>query len=369
MKRKDDIWFDWNEKHWKFRLDNIKGLMDAQKGDTPPNRIARRSSHDMFHLGVDQAKQLNSTHPTDHTFGVRNLVSHLKSLDVNARCFLKWASLLGHVFNFKRIKWLMLTTTEEDQTASHLRLSDSEENETYELQENQAMLGLQVALNEGVIQYNSGNEFCFIHDRYYQAAAMLITDSSQHESMHLKIGQMLMLEEEQEGQEEDNVFMMADHFLKSVRLIAMMNKRKPYRDVLIRAANEATLSGALEMSAGYYECALSLLDPDMDKRWQDDVDSSFTETLSLYMKILELKLLNNKDFHDTMTGHITTTTTTHKEENMIDNHKVVDQTTSLVADGNKLVKATTFIMQDELGGLNFKLVCRIFNLRETSWSE
>ncbi|KAI8372185.1 hypothetical protein BD560DRAFT_434473 [Blakeslea trispora] len=353
MKRKDDIWFDWNEKHWKFRLDNIKGFFDVQQQQhhhSPP-RINNRSSHDTFHSAIDPMKQ-QSAHPDQHTFDVRNLVSHLHSLDTGAQCFLMWASLLGHVFNFRRIKWLMLAS-DDDKSTSSLRLSDEEDDISMinELQEDQAMLGLQIALNEGVIQYKSGNEFCFIHDRYYQAASMLIVSSTQRETMHLKIGQMLMLEEEEGGGEDDNVFMMADHFLKSARLIAMMNKRKPYREVLIRAGNEATLSGALQMSAGYYECALSLLDQDVDKRWQDDADSSFVETLNLYMKILELKLLNNKDFH-TITGvsssHITTTTATQKEGQIIDNRKVVDRTTSVVADGNKLVTATTFIMQDEM---------------------
>ncbi|RCI03442.1 hypothetical protein CU098_009048, partial [Rhizopus stolonifer] len=331
MKRKDDIWFDWNEKHWKFRLDNIKKLFDTKQTSKRP------SHHDLFMLDAD-TKPSHQAH-NEPIFDVRHLVSHLRSLDPSAQCFLMWASLLGHVFNFRRIKWLMMASSDNPKSVDSPVLAFEQEEE----RTNQAMLGLQVALNEGVIQFKAGNDFHFIHDRYYQAASMLIIDSAQRESMHLKIGQMLMLEEE-ELEEDDNVFLIADHFLKSAGLIRLMEKRKCYRDMLIRAGNEAALSGALQISASYFECALSLLDQDTERRWQDGPDTSFSETLNLYMKILELKLLNNKDINQ---GYVTTTNK-KQEQVMIDKEKIMDTTTSIVADGNKLVTATTFIMYDRM---------------------
>ncbi|GAA5806716.1 hypothetical protein MFLAVUS_000064 [Mucor flavus] len=307
MKRKEDIWFDWSQKHWKFRLNNITKLFD----NTHQQHIGKKLSHDIIIL----TGNLDHAPKTSHElFDVRNLVSHLKSLDLSAQYFLMWASLIGHMFNFRRIKWLMMATTTGSDTSSDENSSTTSNTSTKQLSEtttavcqlsvleeekrsNQAILGLQVALNEGVIQFKSGNDFHFIHDRYYQAASMLIVDASQRESMHLKIGQMLMMEGEVE--EDDNVFLIADHFVKSAGLIRLLEKTKPYRNILIRAGNEATLSGALKISAGYYDCAVSLLDPNLEKRWTDDGhDTFFAETLNLYMKILELNWVKNTEDGD-----------------------------------------------------------------------
>lgn len=321
MKRNDDIWFDWNSKHWRFRLDNIKKMFETTAGNKQQQTANKKLNTELMMLGADS----NNKHH-EHIFDVRNLVSHLRSLDLNSQYFLMWASLFGHVFNFRRIKWLMMTTTtggeisdEDSSTTSNTSkpppqnttVSPYEESneeatssstypslpilslEEEEKRSNQAMLGLQTSLNEGIIQYKAGNEFHFIHDRYYQAASMLIVDPFIRERMHLKIGQMLMMEEGLE--EDDNVFLIADHFVKSIGLIRFIEKRKCYRDILIRAGDEASSSGALQISDTYYKCALSLLDDDVEKRWEDNGDNSFRETFNIYMKVLEFKLISNKD--------------------------------------------------------------------------
>lgn len=406
MKRKDDIWFDWTTKNWKFRLDNIKKLFDNTKQQLPSKKASDSNvggnATEVLLFGSSQSQSQQPPHqiqqydnPSQPIFDVRNLVSHLRSLDLSAQYFLMWASLMGHVFNFRRIKWLMMasstgddTSDENSSTASNSSASGhksttaqtSDEGEsiksnnnrtnptspvlstnpssfsvlTFEEEEkrsNQAMLGLQIALNEGIIQYKVGNDFHFIHDRYYQAASMLIVDSAQREIMHLKIGQMLMMEEEFE--EDDNVFLTADHFVKSAGLIRLIEKRKCYRDILIKAGNEATLSGALQISATYYQCALSLLDDNIEKRWQDGPDTSFSETLNIYMKILELKMLNNNDMNKA------TYNTANSQQNVVvtevqnyqqPSSNATDTVTtikSIMANDNKIVTATTFIVQDE----------------------
>ncbi|KAI7874264.1 uncharacterized protein EV154DRAFT_486946 [Mucor mucedo] len=289
MKRKEDIWFDWAEKHWKFRLDNITKLFNHS-----PTHGKKTSNHEILMM----TGHLENTKNSQELFDVRNLVSHLRSLDSNSQHFLMWASLIGHVFNFRRIKWLMMAgdiTSDDNSSASSK--SDAIGLEEEEKRSSQAILGLQTALSEGIVQFKAGNDFHFIHDRYYQAASMLILDPVQRETMHLKIGQMLMLEEEVE--EDDNVFLIADHFVKSARLIRFLDKTKCYRDVLIRAGNEATLSGALQISATYYECAISLLNENIEQRWVDGPDSFFSETLNLYMKTLELNWLKNTEDEST----------------------------------------------------------------------
>lgn len=386
MKRKDDIWFDWTSKSWNFRLDNIKKLFDNTKQPLPSKKTGtahHATEVSLFsELQPPQQLQIQQYHnPNQSIFDVRNLVSHLRSLDLSTQYFLMWASLIGHVFNFRRIKWLMMATNtggdtsdENSSSASSSSVSkpymSDETNSvksnprtnptspvlstsnpslptvlTFEEEEkrsNQAMLGLQVALNEGIIQYKAGNDFHFIHDRYYQAASMLIVDPLQRENMHLKIGQMLMMEEESE--EEDNVFLTADHFVKSAGLIKLLDKRKSYRDVLIKAGDEATLSGALQISATYYQCALSLLEEDIEKRWQDGPDTSFLETLNIYMKILELKMLNNNDMNKAT--YTTTAANVDRQEPISDKESAITTIKSIMANDNKLVTATTFIIHD-----------------------
>lgn len=342
MKRKEDIWFDWTAKHWKFRLNNIRQTFDNAK-PTPTSNLKRlNASMDLLHLSSNHTNKPSNSHShhNDHLFDVRNLVSHLKSLDLNAQYFLMWASLFGHVFNFRRVRWLMMTTSsgaevsdEESSTTSSnsytqnsfsqrsmtasITSEDNENTKSYqnhtsptlsatlsasmqilsmeeeEKRSNQAMLGLQNSLNEGVIQYKVGNEFYFIHDRYYQAASMLIVDPFQKERMHLKIGQMLMMEEGME--EDDNVFLIADHLVQCIGLIRILDKRKPYRDILTRAGDEACSSGALQVAEVYFKCALLLLDEEIHKRWEDSGDNSYRETLNIYMKVLELKLSRKKE--------------------------------------------------------------------------
>ncbi|KAI9272442.1 hypothetical protein BY458DRAFT_586342 [Sporodiniella umbellata] len=217
MRRKGDIWFDWNDKNWKFRLDHKRH---------------------------------------QHVFDARQLVLHLKSLDAVAQNLLMWASLMGHTFDFDKIKRLM----KED-----------------------AVAGLQTVLNEGVIQYKAGNEFNFVHDRYYQAASMLIISQNQRDAMHFKIGKAFMTELDEE--EDGRVYWVADNLLKGLQLIRSCSHTKPFRDVLLRAGNEATLAGALQIAASYYESVLLLLP---QERWVDGADTSFDETLHLYIKLLEL---------------------------------------------------------------------------------
>ncbi|CEP16554.1 hypothetical protein [Parasitella parasitica] len=388
MKRKDDIWFDWTTKNWKFRLDNIKKLFDntkqqPQQQQFPPKKAGGHSAAAVGFLQGQQQQhqQQQYHHPNQSIFDVRNLVSHLRSLDLSAQYFIMWASLMGHVFNFRRIKWLMMASstggdTSDENSSTKSCSSNNSSNtagsshktcnnearkfhsnntmtatssppvltfEEEQKRSNQAMLGLQIALHEGIIQYKVGNDFHFIHDRYCQAASMLIVDPAQRENMHLKIGQMLMMEEDIE--EDDNVFLTADHFVKSAGLIRLFENRKCYRQVLVKAGNEATLSGALQISAIYYQCALSLLDDDIEARWHDGPDSSFSETLNIYMKILELKMLN-------IDGNVSCSNV-HQDDTTVEKIQFTDVTTvatfkSIMADdSSRLANATARIAQDE----------------------
>ncbi|KAI8980390.1 hypothetical protein BDB01DRAFT_851685 [Pilobolus umbonatus] len=266
MKRKNDIWFDWNDKKWKYRLDNI--------------------DHSLFKTPMRKLKLLENKHDR---FDVRNLFSHLKSLDVSAQIFCMWASLLGHSFNFKRVKWLMISVT-LDRIAEENPLESNITEEEESRRSNLAMSGLQLLLNEGVIHNSVGNEFCFIHDRYYQAASTLIDNNRLRQYMHLTIAQMLIWG----SPEEDEQFYIADHLVKSIKLLKKLKKTQEYRSILIGAGNEASISGALQIANTYYESALSLL-PTTEDKWLDGPDTSFDETLNLHMRLLEINWLEKEE--------------------------------------------------------------------------
>lgn len=315
MKRKNDIWLDWDEKQWKFRLDNIAEIL------YPPRPFNRNGSGGS-----------GMTATLDDVLDVRHLVSHLKDMDPHAQVFLMWASLIGSVFDFRQIKWLMMSTDllqDDDQCsdlsdsmsvgssyadictpplhtvpsetipqAGDLLLNNSTSSTTPPATEttctdeeirrdNQAMAGLQTALQEGIIQPKMSNEYQFVHDRYRQAASMLV-DEKDLERMHLRIGQMLMIIS---GNDTD-VFLTADHIVKSTDLIKRFKSRQKYRQTLMKAGDEALSSGALQVARPYYECAMTLLS---QSPWDEDQpDASYRETLDLHMRVAELQWWDNR---------------------------------------------------------------------------
>ncbi|KAI8145982.1 hypothetical protein BJV82DRAFT_31161 [Fennellomyces sp. T-0311] len=291
MKRKGNIWLDWDEKQWKFRLDNVNQILFPPKQQPP---------------GREQGLVI------DGVLDVQHLVSHLKDLDHHAQVFLMWASLIGSVFDFRQIKWLMMATdlvTSLDDSCSDLSDSisivsaDAEfvdalehaptdayhtppVSEDHKQSDSQAMAGLQTALQEGIIQPKIGNnEYQFSHDRYCQAASMLV-DEKDREKMHLRIGQMLMIDND-----SSDVFLTADHFVKSADLIKRFRSRAKYRHILVKAGEEALNSGALQIARVYYECAMTLLS---SHPWDEDADVSYRETLDLHMRMAELDWWSNK---------------------------------------------------------------------------
>ncbi|KAI9489290.1 hypothetical protein BDB00DRAFT_843739 [Zychaea mexicana] len=314
MKRKGDIWLDWDEKQWKFRLDNANQMLfppaQQQQQQSATSSSSSSSNKDSIGGGTGGGGSM-----IDGVLDVRYLVSHLRDLDHHTQAFLMWASLIGSVFDFRQIKWLMMATdlvsSLEDSCSD---LSDNVSivsgdaadfvdalehaptdayhtppaNDDHKLRDSQAMAGLQTALQEGIIQPKVGNnEYQFCHDRYCQASSMLVDDKDR-EKMHLRIGQMLMIDND-----SSDVFLTADHFVKSADLIKRFRARAKYRHILVKAGEEALNSGALQIARIYYECAMSLL---ALNPWDEESmpDVSYRETLDLHMRMAELDWWSNK---------------------------------------------------------------------------
>ncbi|KAI7857581.1 hypothetical protein BDC45DRAFT_566037 [Circinella umbellata] len=333
MKRKGDIWLDWDAKQWKFRLDNVNQMLFPPKQQQtsssslppPPTKTGSNSSNNSINNRDSTgsgATSISGGLVIDGVLDVRHLVSHLRDLDHYTQAFLMWASLIGTVFDFRQIKWLMMATDlvySLDDSCSdlsdsisivsgdtdHLVLDSLEHaptdayhtppahdnNSNHKQRDNQAVTGLQTALQEGIIQPKIGNnEYQFSHDRYCQASSMLVDDKDR-EKMHLRIGQMLMIDNDTSL--STDVFLTADHFVKSVDLIKRFRSRAKYRHIIIKAGEEALSSGALQIARIYYECAMTLL---ASNPWDEESspDVSYRETLDLHMRMAELDWWSNK---------------------------------------------------------------------------
>lgn len=302
MKRRGDIWLDWEEKEWKYRVDSISEIL-RQPFKLPPMSVG------------------GLTGDLDDVVDVRHIISHLKDMDPQAQTFLMWASLIGSVFDFQQIKWLMLSTEMFGFDDSSSDLSDSTNQDQMEpiqspppcrqldllefapteayltppdssKSEHQAMAGLQAALQEAILEAMADDKYRFSHDRYCQAASMLIADEKEKERMHLRIGQMLMADREANYDKDLDVFLTADHLLKSAQFIKQFRSRSRYRQVLMKAGAEALNSGAPQMAMTYYECAMMLLS---HSPWDESCpDVSYRETIDLHMRMAELRWWNNR---------------------------------------------------------------------------
>ncbi|RUS27373.1 AAA ATPase domain-containing protein, partial [Jimgerdemannia flammicorona] len=321
MKKRDIIYFDRENKKWEYDLGAMKEMLGPDGGGGGGT--------------VDEAD-------VDVDF----LVDHLRELPLDAQKFLKWASLIGklafpfllgillvfksgwtlesiarykrsqfhaiilrfitgNVFDLKSIKYLMsltdldqsdltnvdnvkqgidgiqLTMLEESLFSSQ-PVSIRKRDEVHH-QGKDVVIGLQILLQEGILLPIVEDEFRFMHDRYLHAA-YLLADETLRQKMHLKIAEFLMQDASAE------VFLIADHLIKSACLIAAFPQKSKYRAILGRAGDKASSSGALKMALSYYSCCLDLLTA---SPWKFGLDSSYIETLQLYLKVAELARWSN----------------------------------------------------------------------------
>lgn len=73
--------------------------------------------------------------------------------------------------------------------------------------------------------------------------------------------------------------------MKASELVCSLLKTSPYRDVLIKAGDKASMAGAHAMALSYYKSALNFTN---EASWLDSFDSSYEKTLHLHLKAAEL---------------------------------------------------------------------------------
>ncbi|KAI9497057.1 hypothetical protein BDB00DRAFT_868895 [Zychaea mexicana] len=263
LEKKGLLYFTWEQQgRWEYNLQEIEKALLSEMGEK------------------------------NQDIDVEFLVRRLKELPRDGRKFVKWASFIGNNFSFETVRHLMMDCENDTSSASELDSDNEFDNEEFSplsasprkeaplemKRKNDAINGLQSALQQGFIEAFSNDEFGFSHDRYSQAA-MMLAKPEKRDKLHLKIASYFM--------DKPNVdtFWVADHLKAALHLIKAFDKRDKHRALLIQAGNKAYGSGAHNLAYSYYAGAQELLSQDP---WTDGHDSSYQETLHLFTRLAEI---------------------------------------------------------------------------------
>ena len=246
--RTECIFYSWKESCWDFDLDRIFEELQSQS----------------------YGSQI------DNDFVTKRLVS----LPTATRCLLAWAALLGNSFSFSLVKRLMAG---ENCWPRATKLPTIGMRDPVE--------GLQGALTAYLLMPTDNEDrFRFSHDRYMQAAALLVeADGYNKPEMHYAIAKtMLQTDYRDHVVHASNkwVHVKASHVCACVGLLREREAvRRPYRDLLFAAAENAAESGARDTACVYLGNCVLLL---QEKPWEEGMDRDYQESLNLYTRFAEL---------------------------------------------------------------------------------
>lgn len=257
LEKKNVIYFTWEKTRWEYNLQEIDKALTHENDDA------------------------------DGDMKIEFLVRRLKELPRDGRNFLKWASFIGNSFSYETVRQLMMDNPDVDEEDSCDDDDDSDEEDATipsiivgSKRKQNAIHGLQSALQQGFIQAFNNDEFRFTHDRYSQAAMMLASPEKQ-DLIHLRIAFHFM------SKHKVDKFWVADHVQAAVHLIKEKEIKYPYRRILLQAGDKAFDSGAHKLAFSYYSTAQQLLTTFEDP-WKDGKDSKYWETLHLYTRLAEI---------------------------------------------------------------------------------
>ena len=245
--RTECIFYSWKSSAWEFDLDRIFEELQSQS----------------------YGSQIDNDFVT----------KRLTSLPTSTRCLLAWASLLGNSFSFGLIKRLMAGENcwPKARKMPTIGMRDPVE-------------GLQGALTAYLLMPTENEDrFRFSHDRYMQASASVVEQYNKPE-MHYAIAKTMIEHDYRDHASTSAKFVhvKASHVCACVELLRERERvRRPYRDLLFEAAENAAESGARATALGYLECCKRLL---QERPWSTDAegDADYQETLNLYTRFAEL---------------------------------------------------------------------------------
>lgn len=256
--RKSCLWYSWKQSQWEFDLDRVFAEFSSEAAE-------------------DQ--QLNASFITKRL---------QKDLLPSSRSILAWASLLGATFSFAMIQKLL--SGEFDNVDGRMGTYDPNCPGTskwlFPKSSANVVEGLQAALQSYILMPGvTEDEFCFSHDRYFHAAAAL-RECQDIGKMHFMIVQTMIKYPDLDGR---SVYAQAQHICEAAHLIKLcVQRRRPYRTLLLEAAGKAIESGARASALQYYETILELLqahpwnDAHSQDAWYDETLAMYTEAAGLY---------------------------------------------------------------------------------------
>jgi signal transduction histidine kinase len=214
---------------------------------------------------------------------VEFMAMQLQKLPKRTQEVLKLAACIGNRFDLKTL----MTVYEKDaiDTASDFWIAVQEgliipESEDYKLfvedSKHSSTIAPTPQFNQSSITYK------FIHDRVQQAAYSLIPENKK-QSIHLKIGKLL-LESIPLQQREENIFVLVNQFNIAVELITGQTERDELAAMNLTAGRRALASTAYAAAIRYLNTGITLLTGDS---WQ----RKYELTLSLHEIAVEVAYL------------------------------------------------------------------------------
>ncbi len=225
---KDLIWFDLNERIWKWDLRLI------QTADITDNVIEL-------------------------------LLEKIKNLSKPAQELLTLASLIGNSFDLNLLSYISKKSLEF----------------TYTLLQEAVLEGL-VLIDEKTTNSSPNIGFHFVHDKIQQAANTLI-DIDRINNLHLEIGRLL-LANINDGNYDTNLFDIVNHYNFGIQLISSLQERELLAELELKAGKRAKKATAYELASQYFQIGIVLLQEDC---WQ----TQYQLSLSLYTEATETAYL------------------------------------------------------------------------------
>ncbi|KAK5084514.1 Chk1 protein kinase [Lithohypha guttulata] len=261
---KNCLWYDWRMTGWEFDLDKI-------------------------------FTELTMDGPEGNDF----IVHKFREFPLPAQCLLAWASLIGNTFSFKLIqkllsgKFLLDHKVMIAREGGNLSCTDVTCKEKGKFTEDQMLDALNFLLQSAIIiSGGDDDEYSFGHTRYLNAAQEIAEASGRVQEMHFVLAQAML---SYLSSCKYSLYPLARHICLCSDLIKRrLGQRATHRDILWQAAINARESGAKATAMWYFKTCVSLLQEDP---WTSSPDSSYNETLQLYVSLAEL-LYEHDDLKD-----------------------------------------------------------------------
>ncbi len=197
--------------------------------------------------------EIGEIEKSDVTNNVLDLIcNRIRELSENTQNALKQASCIGSKFTIGTLS--LISEKSKKELVVHLKEALTES----------LILPLAESYRFAEFDINPNTEYKFIHDRVLQATYSLIEDSSK-EITHLKIARLL-LNSYSEREIKENIFILIEHFNKSINILDNYEKIQ-LSELNLAAALKAKASSAFHQASKYLAIGLSLI---TDECWESN---------------------------------------------------------------------------------------------------